>query len=266
MNIVAVDDEKYALEGLVEAIAEVKKDASLVSFSNSKDVLEYAKDNKIDVAFLDIELGSMTGIEVAKKLKIINPHINIVFVTGYNQYMRDAIHLRASGYVEKPVSKEDIAEELGNLRNPLPDKENVLVAKCFGNFDVFVNGESLKFERSKTKEMLAYLVDRRGAAVTSGELCAVLWENADSDHNTGIYLQKLKKDLINTLKDAGVEDTFKTSWNKYAVDPDKISCDYYDFLNNIPEGIRAYNGEYMSQYSWGEPQNVLLYDMDKKIE
>lgn len=264
MNILAADDEKYALESLVEAIEKANVEGTLVSFSNPKDVLEYAKNNKVDVAFLDIELGSMTGIEVAKQLKILYPKINIIFVTGYNQYMRDAIQLRASGYVEKPVSVEDIVEELNNLRNPLPPKENVLVAKCFGNFDVFVNGESLCFERSKTKELLAYLIDRRGAAVTSGELCAILWEDADSDRNTSVYLQKLKKDLINTLNSAGVGDVFKTSWNKYSIDPEKISCDYYDFLNDIPEGIRAYNGEYMSQYSWGELHNTLISDMDKR--
>lgn len=265
MNIIAADDEKYSLEELVEAIKKADSSGTVASFTNPNDVLEYSGSNKVDIAFLDIEMGSMSGIEVAKQLKRIHPKVNIIFVTGYNQYMREAIHLRASGYVEKPVTAEDISEELNNLRNPLPYKENVLVAKCFGNFDVFVNGESLYFERSKTKEMLAYLIDRRGAAVTSGELCAVLWENAENDRNTGVYLQKLKKDLINTLKNAGVSDVFRMSWNKYSVDPDKISCDYYDYLNNEPEGIRSYNGEYMSQYSWGEIHNVLISDMNRNL-
>ena len=74
------------------------------------------------------------------------------------------------------------------------------------------------------------------------------------------YLSKVKKDLLNTLKQAGVDDCLKISWGKYSVIPDKIVCDYYDYLNGNPEGVRAYNGEYMSQYSWGEIQNVLLQD------
>ena len=104
----------------------------------------------------------MSGLEVAKQLKLWNPKINIIFVTAYDQYMLSAYKLRISGYLMKPVTKEDIAEELNNLRIPVMAKpENVLVAACFGNFEVFVNGESLSFTRSKTKELLAYLIDRR---------------------------------------------------------------------------------------------------------
>lgn len=253
MKIIAADDEQIALEQLAEAIHKAAPEAELQEFQNPRKMLEYAKENPCDVAFLDVEMGTMTGIEAAKKLKQWYPKINIVFVTGYDRYMADAFKLRASGYVQKPAAVEDIREELSGLRNPvLPCRENLLVAKCFGNFDAFVGGKSLEFERSKTREMLAYLIDRRGNAVTSGELRAVLWEEADNDENTGVYLQKLKKDLINTLKAAGVREVFVTSWNKYAIDPERISCDYYDYLADKPEGVRAYNGEYMAQYSWGE--------------
>ena len=74
------------------------------------------------------------------------------------------------------------------------------------------------------------------------------------------------KDLFTTLKKHNLENIIIRDWNTYALDTTKVKCDYYDYLDNKPEGIRAYNGEYMSQYSWGEPQNELLYDMDKKIE
>ena len=253
MKIIAVDDEQIALEQLVDAIREAAPQAELHSFQKPREMLAYAKENPCDVAFLDVEMGSITGIEAAKQLKQWKPDINIIFVTGYDKYMADAFKLRVSGYVAKPAAVQDIREELEGLRNPvMPAKENMLVAKCFGTFDAFVNGKSLEFERSKTREMLAYLIDRRGNAVTSGELRAVLWAEAENDDNTGVYLQKLKKDLINTLKKAGVRDVFVTSWNKYAIDPERISCDYYDYLANRPEGVRAYNGEYMSQYSWGE--------------
>lgn len=264
MRIIVADDEMFALENMVSIVREVKPDAEVYEFSNPEKVLEFAKQQDCDVAFLDIEMGSVSGIDVAKQLKIWNPKINIVFVTGYNDYLQTAMKLRVSGYVSKPASREEVLDELENLRNPvLPVKENMLVAKCFGTFDVFVNGESLPFERGKTRELLAYLIDRRGSAVTSGELRAILWQDAESDENTGSYLQKLKKDLISTLRKAGVPDVFVTSWNKYAVNTKYISCDYYDYLEGKPEGVRAYNGEYMSQYSWAEVQNVLLQDRKK---
>lgn len=269
MKIIAADDEEIALQELAEAIKEAVKEtkyreADFFYFQDPKKLLEYAKEHEFDVAFLDVEMGTLSGIDVAKQLKIWNPKVNIVFVTAYNKYMAEAFKLHVSGYVEKPVTIEAIKEELEGLRIPvIPSKKNILHAKCFGTFDAFVNGKSLSFERSKTKELLAYLIDRRGSAVTSGELRAVLWEDAMSDQSNASYLQKLKKDLHNTLKAEGLEDIFLTSWNKYAIDDRKISCDYYDYLDDKPEGVRAYNGEYMAQYSWGEIQNVILRDQKK---
>lgn len=265
MRIIAADDEKLALQNLTKAIAEAEPEAELVTFSEPEEVLDYAKDHPLDVAFLDVEMGTMTGIEVAKQLKIRYPKINIVFVTGYDKYMAQAIELRMSGYVSKPVTKEKVRIELEDLKYPVTRvQENILEARCFGNFEVFVNGRALEFERAKTKEMLAYLIDRRGSVVTSGELRSVLWEDALSDDNTRSYLSKLKKDLISTLKHAAVRETLRESRGKYSVDIERISCDYYDYLDDKPEGVRAYNGEYMAQYSWGEIRNVLLYDRQLK--
>lgn len=256
MKIIAADDEALALQSLEKAIKEAKPEVEVISFQEPEEVLEYAKDHPVDIAFLDIEMGTMTGIEVAKQLKVWYPKINIIFVTGYDKYMAQAIELRMSGYVTKPATKDKILIELEDLKHPVSTYQNqtgILTAKCFGNFEVFVNGKILEFEKIKTKEMLAYLIDRKGSSVTSGELRSVLWDDDSvTDSNTRSYLSKIKKDLVTTLKEAGVKDAFIESRGKYAVNPEKISCDYYDYLDDKPEGIRAYNGEYMSQYSWGE--------------
>ncbi|MCI5882858.1 MAG: response regulator [Clostridiales bacterium] len=267
MKIIVADDEPLALEDLEDAVRGEKPKAEIYAFSNPMEILSFARETACDIAFLDIDMGCMSGIDVAKQLKIWYPKINIIFVTAYSEYMHTAIKMRASGYVTKPVTKEDVRDELGNLRNPvIQNEKDKLTVRCFGNFDVFVDGHSLKFERNKTKEMLAYLVDRRGSSVTSGELRAVLWEGVSNDKNTGTYLQILKKDLISTLKREGFTDVLVTSWNQYAIDTQKIVCDYYDFLAGKPEGIRAYNGEYMSQYSWGEVEKAHLEEKIDKNE
>ena len=259
MKIIAADDEIFALQSLENAIKQAAPEAELTVFSDVEELLGYAEAHPCDVAFLDVQMGEISGIDVAKQLKIWYPKVNIVFVTGYDKYMEKAIRLHVSGYMAKPATKESVEAELANLLNPVfPAVQNVLVARCFGNFDVYVNGEALVFEKSKTKELLAYLIDRRGASVTSGELRAVLWGDVQTDVNTHSYLSKLKKDLSDTLCRAGVEDVFITSWNRYAVNTEAIVCDYYNYLNNEPEGIKAYNGEYMSQYSWADLNNQLL--------
>ena len=249
MIILAADDEKLALEDLRENIKKAKPDAEIHCFNKPRELLSYAKEHSFDVAFLDIEMGTSNGLDVAKTLKKYNPKVNLIFVTGYSDYMQDAIKLRASGYLLKPSTVKDVKEELENLRNELKT-DNCLFIRCFGDFDVFVDGRSITFEKAKTKELLAYLVDRRGSAVTSGELRAVLWEDAESDKNTNSYLSKLMKDLFTTLKKHNLENIIIRDWNTYALDTTKVKCDYYDYLDNKPEGIRAYNGEYMSQYPW----------------
>ena len=249
MKIVVVDDEILALEDLVDNIKKVDNSFEIIPFNKAKEVLEYAHNNKFDVAFLDIEMGPYSGLDLAKELKKINPQLNIIFVTGYSEYMHEAIKLRTSGYVLKPSTVNDIKEELANLRYEITDNPKLYI-RCFGDFDVFYNGKSLTFEKSKTKELLAYLVDRKGSAVTSGELRAILWEDAESDRNTNSYLSKLMKDLLSTLNDYDLSDIIIKDWNTYALDVTKVKCDFYDYLNNKIEGIRAYNGEYMSQYSW----------------
>lgn len=249
MEILVADDEQLILEGLVSLIEEIVPEAKIHAFHKVSLLKEYIQKHTVDIAFLDIEMGATNGIVIAKELKLINPKVNIIFVTGYSEYMETAFSMHASGYIKKPFSKEEIKDELDNLRFPIKKvKDNILQVQCFGNFEVSINGKNLRFERTKTKEFLAYLIDQRGNAVTSAKIRIVLWEEATNDQNTAIYFQKLKKDLITTLKKEGIEDIFIKSWNNYSIDPTKISCDYYDWLNNKPEGIQAYNGEYMKQY------------------
>lgn len=253
MEILVADDEQLILEGLVSLIEEIVPEAKIHAFHKVSLLKEYIQKHTVDIAFLDIEMGATNGIVIAKELKLINPKVNIIFVTGYSEYMETAFSMHASGYIKKPFSKEEIKDELDNLRFPIKKvKDNILQVQCFDNFEVSINGKNLRFERTKTKEFLAYLIDQRGNAVTSAKIRIVLWEEATNDQNTAIYFQKLKKDLITTLKKEGIEDIFIKSWNNYSIDPTKISCDYYDWLNNKPEGIQAYNGEYMKQYDWAK--------------
>ena len=86
-----------------------------------------AKENGCDVAFLDIHMRGMTGVQVAKKLKEINPKLNIIFVTGFSEYKGEAMDMKASGYIMKPVTKEEVAQELEELRFPIVPKKDAIL-------------------------------------------------------------------------------------------------------------------------------------------
>lgn len=254
MNILTVDDEPNALHLLTQNVAEVVEGANVVSFPNPHDALRWAEQNSCDVAFLDIELGDMNGIELGKRLKELNPKTNLIFVTGYLEYAVSAYALHASGYLAKPASRDAIRIELENLRYPMPKPrtDKKISVHCFGNFEVFYCGKPLAFKRGKTRELFAFLVDRHGARVTSGEICARLWEDLGSDKQQKDYLRHLVMDLTRTLEEIGESEVFIRSHNSYTINPDRIECDYYDYLNNIPYAVRAFQGEYMQQYSWAE--------------
>lgn len=246
MKILLVDDESLQLLRLENTLKKIMPDEEYFSYTNPKKAYEETVNEKIDIAFLDIEMPLISGINLAKKLKKINPLVNIIFVTAFDNYALDAYKLHASGYVLKPVSVEKIKKELDGLRYTLEIKPTKLLqVKCFGNFEVFKDGTPIKFKYQKSKELFAYLVDREGASSNINELNAVLWEE---DHKS--YLRNLIADVQETLKASGVEDVFIKRHNECFIDPNKIDCDAYEYKNGNPNAIRMYRGEYMIQYEW----------------
>ena len=246
MNVLLCDDEPLQLLRLEKTVKEVLVDADITSMNNPLQAIEACKSKTMDIAFLDIEMPGLNGIQLAKKLKAISPAINIIFVTAYDQYALDAHRLHASGYVTKPVNKAKVEEEIKNLRNPiLPHQEKKLQIKCFGNFEVFYDGEPLRFSYKKSKEAFAYLIDREGSAISVNELNAILWEE---DHPS--YLRNLIADIQNTLKKAGAGDVFVKRHNECFIDVTKVDCDAYEYKKDNPDAVRMYRGEYMIQYDW----------------
>ena len=248
MTVLLVDDEELQFIRLKNTAQKVfSKQDEIFGFTNPVKALEEVKDKQIDIAFLDIEMPVINGIQLAKQLKAINPKVNIIFVTAYDDYAVAAYKLHASGYITKPVNEIKISEELANLRNPVQIKGNKLLQiKCFGNFEVFKNGVPLKFQYKKSKELFAYLVDREGASINMNELNAVLWE--DVDHKA--YCRNLIADIIKTLKTVGAEDVFIKRRNECFIDVEKVDCDAYEYKRNNPDAVLSYRGEYMAQYSW----------------
>lgn len=256
MKILAVDDEVIQLRMLQEAIEEAVPGCELACFENPVEALTWAREAHPDVAFCDIQMPLMTGIMLGKELKKDNPKINLVFVTGYYQnYAVEAFQLRSSGYLQKPASAEAVAIEMQNLRYPISHeaKNSRLKIRCFDRFEVFADGIPMTFERSRTKEVLAFLIDRKGAAVNGNEICAALYpENGPKEINNKSDLRKCVADLRSRLREIDAEDILIKGFNSYAVVPSLIDCDYYDWEKGEPYAVRAFHGEYMSQYPWAE--------------
>ena len=259
MIAIAVDDEPLMLGALTKAVKASADITSVASFTSCEDALDFVQSNPADIAFLDIQMRGMGGLSLAKKILGFCPDCKIVFCTGYEEYAIPAFKLHASGYLMKPISAKDVQEEIDNIKG-IRQGQKPLAVTCFGNFEVYAKGEKLTFKRSKTKELLAFLVDRNGAGVTVAEIGVALWENDEEQKNQN-YIHQLFRDLRQSLEAVGVEEIFERNQYFYSIDPAKLDCDYYAYLKT---GKPEFRGEYMTQYSWAERTCGLLWGRKTK--
>lgn len=136
-------------------------------------------------------------------------------------------------------------------------KQN-LEAKTFGNFTLFYNNKVIKFSRSKSPELLAYLIYKNGSSLNTKELLAVLYgEHADSA-KYGASLRLLVSDVKHTFEELNIQNFFITEYNSFRINPEVVQCDYYDFLAGDSSAKKKFAGEFMSQYSWAEDATAFL--------
>lgn len=254
MKAIVVDDERYMLETLQEAVSASPDIEEIEAFTSCSAALAYAAENPIDIAFLDINMRGIGGLGLAEKLMEMQPRCKIIFCTGYEEYAVSAFQIHVSGYLMKPITEEAVQKEIDHIKG-VKSTEKLLTIRCFGNFEVFHNGEVLSFKRKKTKELLAVLIDRNGAGMTAKQICAILFPDDIEDAKNLAYLRQIVLDLKNTLKSIQAEDVLKHDTPYYRLDTNLIKCDYISFLET---GKPAFHGEYMTQYSWAEETCAML--------
>lgn len=131
-------------------------------------------------------------------------------------------------------------------------QKSKLEAKTFGNFTLMYENKIIKFSRTKTNELMGYLVYKKGSSVRTKELITILWgEHADSARY-GNSLRNLIVDVKHSLAELDIQNFFIAEYNNFRINPDIIQCDYYDFLAGDKKAINSFAGEFMSQYSWAE--------------
>ena len=117
-NVILVEDREIILTGSLTVLREAMPDAVVTGFSWPSDAMEYASNNRVSLAFLDIELGNESGLDLCNALLNINPRTNVVFLTAYAEYSLDAWDTGASGFMLKPLTAEGVQAQLANLRHP----------------------------------------------------------------------------------------------------------------------------------------------------
>ena len=117
-NVIMVDDSRVILTESLAVLEEAIPNATIMGFIWPQEAIEYAKSNRIALAVLDIEMGAASGFDLCSTLLEINPCTNIVFLTAFADYSLNAWKTEASGFLLKPLTTEDVKEQLKKLRYP----------------------------------------------------------------------------------------------------------------------------------------------------
>lgn len=259
MKAICVDDDPLAVEYTLGQCAQLPEISETKGFTDALLALDWLSTHPVDLALLDINMPQMDGITLAAHIRERYPWTAILFVTAYRQYALDAYAVHPTGYLLKPVPQEKLAAEVRYVcKKDHPSVPAHIRIKTFGNFDVYVDEKPVSFRLAKSKEILAYLVDKQGSGVTRSELFAAVWEDRAYDRRMQKQLDVYIRSLRETLREYGVTEIMTLEKGVLRINPTAFLCDAYRFYSGDSDAINAYRGAYMSSYSWASMTEGIL--------
>ncbi len=267
MTILNVLKDARSLQAIGQMVTGLAPEAELLSFENGLPALAAAREKEIDVAVLETDLPELNGLDLGQYLQDLYPFVNLIYLSENTDRSFDAMCQHASGYLLAPPTEALMKRELEDLRHPAVQKKQKRVfAQTFGNFELFVDGKPVAFKYSRTKELVAVLVNNRGAQTTNGEIIACLWEDDGDPDKKASYLSNLRQDLQNTFTRLRLNGIILKQRGSLAIAADRIECDLYDWLENKGNSKYHYLGDYMNQYSWPEYIHAELDEISYAME
>ncbi|MBD3808979.1 MAG: response regulator transcription factor [Sulfuricurvum sp.] len=128
MKILIVDDEPLALSRLRRLLASLDRH-DVTEASDGSEAIEYARQKRFDIAFLDISMSGMNGIDLGYALRAEYPEMGIIYQTAYENHALKAFDVGANDYLLKPYTAEQLQRALERVQSQKPTKELRLIAK-----------------------------------------------------------------------------------------------------------------------------------------
>ncbi|CAM3293980.1 response regulator [Paenibacillus lupini] len=195
ITVLLVDDEAVDLEWLRRRVVGSPLPLQVVGTASSGfNALKLMEDERIDVILSDIRMPIMSGMEFARKAKELNPHVQIVFISGHEDfgYAKEAIQMNASGYLLKPVKDQELQDMLETVCSQVEKerKRHTIVSEALS----LVNRELLlrwladaseEHEREHIAPFLTTLL-QYGAAAAVIEIDDVEWKIPEQERRSQI--------------------------------------------------------------------------------
>lgn len=261
MKTIIVDDELLAIKQFEMECEKLPWVNIAGKFQNAKQALEYAQKEKIEAAFLDIELPGMNGILLGKKFRELYPKLVVIFLTGYDNYTLDALYMKADYYLMKPYSSKDFQDVMENARLLIRRQKKRVFVRTLGRFDLIIDDQVVDLPNAKAKELFALCVDHKGGHVSMEEAVDKLWEDRIYDERVKNLYRKATMSLRKVFQEYGLEEVFVNKRGSCNINPELMDCDYFDVLEHKKQNLDYKNmlvGTYMPEYSWAEETNAQL--------
>lgn len=251
MRAIIVDDEPLMIQKFVRLSSDINDLTVVGKFEDAASALSFVKENPVEIAFLDIDMPIKNGIVLAQELQEIRKDIMIVFITAYDQYIRDSNEIGGDYYIVKPYTRRTLEMVMEKIRLLATRQQKELYIQTFGRFVVKKNNIPIQLS-GKAKEILALVVTKRGKEISNEEIYNTIWEGRPYSNNAmTVYYNALKR-LKNTLKKYGIEDLLISTTRGQMVNTDLFDCDYYAWKDKNLTRRDLFEGEFLSEYSWGE--------------
>ena len=260
MKTIIVDDDYFFLNSLRTTLNEFEQIELAEVFVSAQSALEYARFNEVELAFIKDSLPGISGAKLAAELRKLCGNIMVVFTLENGCKISRELQAGTYYYLVNPLNRETVKRVVDNMFVLSSRKKKRVYIQTFGSFCVFVDNVPLRFSSSKAKELLAYLVHRKGNVVDSREGFSVLWEDKEFNPSSASCYRKVLSRLVTTLEDAGISNILRVYPRGRAIDMLAVDCDYYSYLSGNRNVIISWNGEYMSNYSWSEQTLGWLYE------
>lgn len=204
MYILVCDDDAGASESLIKLIydelKELKLTASVLSFSNSDDLFDWLKSNTAALIFLDIQLNSENGIDIAREINRIQPELSVVYVTGYSDFAGQICLSRFESFLLKPVDKEKFRFVFRRVMKDIELKTNFIHLKA-GSSLVSLDTRKIMYAESYHRQIIVHCCDEtREYYYKISDLMTVLPNNFVQIHKSYI----VNMDLIQSVKSAQI--------------------------------------------------------------
>lgn len=271
VKIIAIDPEPEVLNQIAMYVAEIEEAEFLEGFSNSIHALQFLKEHRVDLVFLAMVMEPMQGIQTAERIAEVKDAPVVAYVTWKKEYSYEAWKTHAVAYILKPFQKEDLecavkraryykriklAEQIGNVAGDetTDNQKPEVFIKCFPAFDIYVNGEIIKFSSNKVKELLAFLVFRQGNWVEIDQIVFYILESHE-ERKGKQYYRTLMFRLKKVLEEYNIDNMLENGYGRARINPEYFTCEYYQYLNGSNE---MFQGAFMGSYSWSEEAKAYM--------